>query len=336
VKRLLVLAFLVLFGAPLAARAAEPACIAQCRAMASSGTLRQGLNEKGCVTNLCQEDGRRLYKNGEYAAALESLNELQEYLFKSPSYLYDRGRVYYALGRFDEALADFDRSLAGLPTAFECAVQRGHTLIRLRRYPDAREQFTKLLDSKAAGREFRGLRTRSYLLGNIGVIDVLAGDTAGGKKTLQEALEVDGRNTQASTFLFRGLPELDTGTVDREGLAMYYGATEDAGLGDRKRAEAETAAVIAKYPKFAEPYFLESDLLRSAHRYEDCERILKAGERAIPGDIDLKADRLRCTLLKLGPTSSAAKPALDELKALHKKYPDNALTKEILHALDLY
>ena len=33
------------------------------------------------------------------------------------------------------------------------------------------------------------------------------------------------------------------------------------------------------------------------------ERVLMAGEREIPTEIDLKADRLRCTLLKLGPTS---------------------------------
>ena len=125
-------------------------------------------------------------------------------------------------------------------------------------------------------------------------------------------------------------------TIDREGIAAYYAATEDAGLGDRKRAEQETAAVIEKYPKFAESYFLESDLLRSAHRYEDCERILLGGEREIPAEIDLKADRLRCTLLKLGPTSAAAKPALAELKRLNKAHPENAIVKEILHALDLY
>jgi tetratricopeptide (TPR) repeat protein len=335
VNRLHILVILATLVA-LEARAAEPPCIARCHEMATAGTLRKGVNEKGCVTNLCQEDARSLYKNGEFAAALESLDVLSESLVRSPSYLYDRGRVYYALGRFDEALEAFDASLQALPDVFECEVQRGHTLIRLQRYDAAREQFSKLLDSKAAKREFRGLRTRSYLLGNIGAIDVMSGDTAKGKTSLLEALKVDGRNTQASTFLFRALPQLDKGAIDREGIAMYYAATEDAGLGDRKRAEQETAAVIAKYPKFAESYFLESDLLRSEHRYEECEKFLTAGEREIPDEIDLKADRLRCTLLKLDPTSAAAKPALAELKSLNKKHPDNALTKEILHALDLY
>jgi hypothetical protein len=94
--------------------------------------------------------------------------------------------------------------------------------------------------------------------------------------------------------------------------------------------------VIEKYPKFAESYFLESELLRSFLRYEDCERILAGGEKAIPSEIDLKAERLRCTLLKLGPTSAAAKPSIAELKALNQKHPENALVKEIMHALDLY
>ena len=43
--------------------------------------------------------------------------------------------------------------------------------------------------------------------------------------------------------------------------------------------------------------FLEAELLRNSYRYEDCERILLGGERAIPSEIDLAAERLRCSLL---------------------------------------
>jgi tetratricopeptide (TPR) repeat protein len=288
--------------------AAEPPCVARCREMATAGELRKGVNEKGCVTNLCQEDGRRFYKNGEFDQALASLAVLAEPLERSPSYRVDRGLVYYALGRFDDALADFDASLASLPDAFLASAQRGHTLIRLRRYDDASSQFAKLVETKAAAREFRGLRTRSYLLGNIGVIDVMRGDTAKARSGLQEALEIDGRNTQASTYIYRVLPQLDAGTIDRDGIAAFYAATEDAGLGDRKRAELEVAAVIEKYPKFAESYFLEAELLRSSHRYEDCERILSGGERAIPAEVDLKAERLRCSLLKSDPRAPRPSP----------------------------
>jgi len=334
VTRLISLALTTaLFALP--AGAAEPPCVARCHEMATLGQLRASVNEKGCVTNLCQEDGRRLYKNGEFDQALASLAVLSETLHRSPSYRVDRGLVYYALGRFDDALTDLDASLASLPDAFVAAAQRGHTLIRLDRFDDAHTQFSKLLETKAAAREFRGLRTRSYLVGNLGVIDVMRGDIAKAKSQLQEALQIDGRNTQASTYIYRVLPQLDAGTIDREGVSSFYAATEDAGLGDRKRAELEVAAVIEKYPKFAESYFLEAELLRSSHRYEDCERILSAGERAIPDEVDLKAERLRCALLKSGPTSTAAKPALAELKRLNETHPENALVKEILHALDL-
>jgi tetratricopeptide (TPR) repeat protein len=322
-----------LFALP--AGAAEPPCVARCHELATQGHLRAGVNEKGCVTSLCQEDGRTLYKNGEYDQALASLEVLAEPLGRSPSYRLDRALVYYALGRFDAALTDLDASLASLPDAFVAAAQRGHTLIRLHRLDDAHAQFSKLLESPGAAREFRGLRTRSYLVGNLGVIDVMRGDIAKAKPELQEALQVDGRNTQASTYIYRVLPQLDAGTIDRDGVSSFYAATEDAGLGDRKRAELEVAAVIEKYPKFAESYFLEAELLRNSHRYEDCERILSAGERAIPDEVDLKAERLRCALLKSGPTSAAAKPALAELKRLNATHPENPLVKEILHALDL-
>lgn len=304
--------------------------------MATKGELRTGVNEKGCVTRVCQEDGRRFYKDGEYDQALASLDVLQDSLSKSPSYRLDRALVYYALGRFEKALEDLDASLASFPDAFAASAQRGHTLVRLRRFDDARAQFDTLLKEKGAEREFRGLRTRSYLLSNLGVVDLLRGDGAKSKEEFKEALQADGRNTQASTYIFRVIPQLEAGAIDREGIFAFFAATEDVGLGDRKRAEPEVSAVIEKYPKFPESYFLEAELLRNRHRYEDCERVLSAGERAIPSDVDLKAERLRCTLLRLGPTSPAAKPALTELKQLQKQHPDNALVKEILHALDLY
>lgn len=333
--RSLALAFLLAFVA-LPAFAADPPCVVRCKEMAAKNQLRSGVNEQGCITRVCQEDGRRFYKDGDYPLALASLEVLSESLGGSPSYNLDRGLVQYALGNFQAALADFDASLASVPDGFLAEAQRAHTLMRLRRFDDARAQFTALLDTPAAAREFRGLRTRSYLLGNIGVIDILRGDTGQARTELEEALKIDGRNTQASTYIYRVLPKLDDGAIDAAGVFAFYAATEDVGLGNGKRTEPAIAAVIAKYPRFAESYFLDAEILRNAHRYEDCERVLSAGERAIPNDVDLKAERLRCTLLRLGPTAPAAKPAIAELKKLNSTYPDNALVKEILHALDLY
>ena len=333
-RTILITACLALLAS--SAGAAEPACVARCHEMATKGQLRPEVSERGCVTRVCQEDGRRFYKEGDYDQALASLEVLSEPLERSPSYRLDRALVYYALGRFENALEDLDASLASLPDAFPAGAQRGHTLMRLRRFDDARAQFDKLLKTKGAEREFRGLRTRSYLLSNLGVIDLLRGDTANAKAELKQALETDGRNTQASTYIYRVLPQLEAGTIDRDGLFTYYAATEDVGLGNRKLAEPEVVRVIEKYPKFPESYFLEAELLRNSHRYEDCERILSAGARAIPSDVDLKAENLRCTLLRLGPTSAAAKPAIADLKQLYKQHPDSALVKEILHALDLY
>ena len=326
---------LLLLALALPAGAAEPDCIARCHDMAQRGQLREGVSEKGCVTRVCQEDGRRLYSNGEYEAALASLEVLRDDLATSPSYLLDRSTVLYAMGRFEPALQDVDASLAAYPDAFRAKAQRGHTLLRLRRFADARAQFDELLAQKSAEGEYRGLRTRSYLLGNVGVADVLAGDTAKGAAELREALQVDGRNAQASLFVYRVLPQMEKGIIDPAGVFTLVAASEDVGLGQRARAEPEIAKVIASDPKFPESYFLMAEILRNSHRYEDCERVLLGGERAIPAEIDLKAERLRCTLLKLGPTNASAKPALRELKQLSEAHPDNALLKEIMKALDL-
>jgi tetratricopeptide (TPR) repeat protein len=329
-------AALLVIALALPATAAEPDCLVRCRDMARKGELKKGVNEKGCVTRVCQEDGRRLYASGKYEEALVSLDVLAPDLEQSPSFHADRGNVNYALGRFDAALADYDASLALYPDAFRTKAQRGHTLMRLRKFSEARAQFDELLADKGAEREYRGLRTKSYLLGNLGVCDVLGGDTAKGRAELKEALDIDGRNAQAALFVYRVFPALDAGTIDATGLFSLLAGSEDVGLGLRPRAEPEVAKVIASHPKFPESYFLMAEILRSEHRYEECEKLMLGGVRAIPGDVDLKAERLRCTLLKLGPTSAAAKPSLKELKQLSEANPENAQLKEILHALDLY
>ncbi|HKC51688.1 MAG TPA: tetratricopeptide repeat protein [Myxococcota bacterium] len=319
-----------------AARAADPPCVTQCHDMAAKGQLRAGLNEAGCLVNVCQEEGRRLYADGSYEAALASYAAVAAKLERSPSFLLDQGLVYYALGRFNEALANFDAILLSVPDSFQAGTQRAHTLVRVHKLGDARTQFDKLLGTPAAQREFRGLRTSSYLKGNIGVLDLLLGDTAKGKKELEDALEADGRNSLASTYIYRVLPAMESKTIDADGVYLLLTASEDVGINRRDAARDSIEKLVAKYPKFPETYFLAAVLYRNAGHYEECERLLLIGERAIPAEIDLRAERLRCTLLRVGPTSDAAKPSVADLKKLAKDHPDSELAKQILRALDIY
>jgi len=302
--------------------------------MAAKNQLRAGVNEQGCVVNLCQQEGRRLYTEGRYDQALTSYQAVAAKLSSSPSFLLDRGLTYYGLGRFDQALADFDKTLELVPDSFQAGAERAHTLMRLGRWSDARTQFQKLLDMPGAQREFRGLRTSSYLQGNIGAIDLLSGDYSKGKDELEAALKGDGRNSLASTYIYRVLPQLKDKKIDGNGVALLLGASEDVGLGRRDAAKRAIDELIAKYPKFPETYFLAAELYRNTGYYEVCERVLSGGEREIPGDVDLKAERLRCTLLKVGPMTAEAKQPLAELKQLAAAHPDNALVAKILDALE--
>ena len=330
------LAALLAATAASAARAADPPCVVECHEIAAKGKLRPGVSEVGCVTNLCQEEGRRLYAEGNYSAAMASLSAVSERLSRSPSFLLDRGLVYYALGNFELALVDFDGVLNEMPESFQAAAQRAHTLIRLNKLGEARTQFQKLVSAPAAQREFRGLRTSSYLQGNIGVLDLLMGDVAKGKKALEDALESDGRNSLATTYIYRVLPQMEKKTIDAAGVYLLLTASEDVGINRRDAARDSIEKLVSKYPKFPETYFLAADLYKNTGHYEECERLLLIGEKAIPEEVDLKAERLRCTLLKVGPTSEAAKPSIAELKKLSADNPDNALAKQILRALDIY
>jgi len=287
------------------------------------------------VVTLCQQEGRRLYTEGSYDAALKSLSAVGERLSRSPSFLLDRGLVYYALGNFELALADFDGILATTPDSFQGGAQRAHTLVRMGKYSDARTQFAKLLDLPGAKREYRGLRTGSYLQGNIGVMDLIMGDRAKAEKELKDALESDGRNNLASTYIYRVLPQVDKKNVDGEGVWLLLTASEDVGINRRDSARDSIEKLVSKYPKFPETYFLAAELYRTTGHYEECERLLTIGEKAIPEEIDIKAERLRCTLLRVGPTNPAAKTSIAELKQMSKDHPDNPLVHDILQALDL-
>jgi len=318
------------------ARADEPPCIAQCRDLAAKKQLRDGLNEQGCQVNICQMDGRNLYKEGKYKEALDTYAVIADRLQTSPSFRFDRGLVYYSLGRFDEALLDFNVIVTESPDSFPAGAQRAHTLVRLGKLKDAREEFDKLLASPAAEREFRGLRTKSYLTGNIGVIDVVNGDVSKGKQELEDALQQDGRNTLASTYIYRVLPQVDKKTIDGPGILLLLGASEDVGIANRDAARDAIEKLVQKYPKFPETYFLAAELYRGTGHFDECERLLLIGEKAIPDEVDLKAERIRCTLLKVGPTSPEAKEPITELKQLSFDHPDASLPKKILRALDIY
>jgi hypothetical protein len=132
------------------------------------------------------------------------------------------------------------------------------------------------------------------------------------------------------------LPQMEKKTIDAAGVYLLLTASEDVGINRRDAARDSIEKLVSKYPKFPETYFLAADLYKNTGHYEECERLLLIGEKAIPEEVDLKAERLRCTLLKVGPTSEAAKPSIAELKKLSADNPDNALAKQILRALDIY
>jgi len=318
------------------ARADDPPCYAKCRDIAAQGKLRDGVNEQGCQVNLCQEEGRQLYAAGKYKDALASYTAVAPRLEHSPSFLLDRGLVYYALGQFDLALADFDLIVAMVPESFQAGAERAHTLVRLHKLADARAQFDKLKSAPGAQREFRGLRTSSYLEGNVGVLDLLLGDQSKGKKELQQALDIDGRNSLATTYIYRVIPAMEKKEIDADGVYLLLTASEDVGIDRKDAARDAIEKLVARYPKFPETYFLAAELYRNTGHYEECERLLLIGEKAIPSEVDLKAERLRCTLLKAGPTSPAAKPVIEDLKKLSAAHPESALTKQILRAMDVY
>ena len=312
---------------------AAPGCQSQCDELVAKGELAANVSPAGCYVRVCQREARRFYADGRYEEALESLDFVQDKLESSPSYLTDRGLSLYALGRFEEALVAFEHTLSGFPRNVKAGTQRGHTLLRLGRYDDAVEQFEHLIQSPESVGEFNELKTRSYLRGSMGLAKLLKGDVAAGKSDLIAAFKADPRNKLAGTYINNVIPFLETGALDLEGVSQLVAAYEELGLKRFAPAAQRLKAVLARNPRYSPGYQRLAEILRSYEQFDACEEILRIGEQAMPTNVNLRAERLRCTLLKVGPNSAAAAAPVQELKKLQKAHPDNRRVKQVLIAV---
>ena len=327
------LAGLALLAAPAAGDAA-PLCASDCEDLAGKGELRESVTVQECAASVCHQEGRNLYRQNKHEEALASLDYVQETLKGSPSYLLDRGLVLYALERFEEALATFDEILEMRSTSFRAGAQRAHTLARLGKLELAQAQFEAMSEWPGAQREFREIKTTSYLRGNIGLLKLRRGDLAGGKRDLEEAVEIDGNNALANTLLFRVVPSLEDGTLSPGGLTQLTAAFEAIELAQAKRAEESFRALLEDSPRYVPGYLILAQGLIKQNEFAECENLLRLAEQRIPDNVDVKLQRIRCTILRVGPSSTAAKPAIAELKSLAAENPDNALGQKLLFALD--
>jgi tetratricopeptide (TPR) repeat protein len=318
---------------PFAARSQELQCIPRCRALAQRGELMEGLSEEGCQLRLCHEEARELYVEAEYERASAALERIGSKLADSPAFQLDRGLVEYARGNFASALDAFDRVIAREPTSLRGGSQRAHVLIRLERFDEARAQFEKLLGLPAAKTELQGLGTESYLRGNLGALRLIQDDVAGARADLEKALRLDAGNTLAATYLYRVLPEVEARRLDGRGVWLMMNASEDAALYMLGRSSQQLADLLARAPHFAEAYFLQADILRAQGMHQACESLLERGEQQLPKDASIRAERLRCQLLRVGPDSEAARPAIAEIMALARAHPDNERIRNIVLAL---
>jgi tetratricopeptide (TPR) repeat protein len=313
---------------------AEPACVAHCNELAEKGQLTLRMNEKGCTVRLCQEEARKLYENREYAAAIESLDYVHPKLVDSPAYQFDRGITLYALGRHTEALESFDLVLAKYPESIRSGAQRAHTLVRLGRIPEARAQFKAVLTWQGVDGEFKGLRTRSYVTGNLGVLHLLDGDLDLGEEKLREASKIDGRNELAYSFRTRVLPELRAGTFDSAGVHRLVAVFEDVELGRPKEAIGELDSMLTEWPRFKLGYLLAARTQRKYVDYKNCDETLALAEGYYPDDVEVQVEHIRCQLLRYGAKSNDSRDAVARLKKLRDEHPDDALIAEMLEAIE--
>lgn len=249
-------------------------------------------------------------------------------------YHLDRGLILYALERFDEAIAEFDRVLEKHPISIRAGTQRAFALGRLGRLDDSQQQFEYMLRWRSAQRVYRRIKTTSYLRGNIGMLKLRRGDLDGARKDLEAALDIDASNDFANMVLHKILPQMKAGHLTPDGFSHLAAAFESLDLHREIAATRHLQALVAGSPTYVPAYLVLAKGLRETSRYADCEALLAIAEQKVPGDLTLRVERLRCTILRSGASSRAARPAIDEVKQILEEHPDNELARNLLTALD--
>ncbi|MEE8556933.1 MAG: tetratricopeptide repeat protein [Myxococcota bacterium] len=328
------LLWLLLLAIPFRAAAAPP-CASECKELKKKGELRPGVPVEDCTLRLCHEAARTLYQRDAFEEALKALDHIRDERAGSPSYELDRGLVLYALGRLDEAIESFDRVLEALATSLRAGTQRGHALARLGQLDEAKAQFERLRELPGASRELKGVRTSSYLLGAIGVIELRQGKLKKGKRDLEEALEDDGSNGLAATMLYKVVPSLESQDLSPEAIGLLERAYEEIALGRPKKGIAIFEKIVDRWPRYEVGWRILGQTYFARLDYRACEDVYRRAEKNLPKRTELGLERIRCTILRHGLGSQEAQAAVDELRRRAVSDPDNPRLKELLFALDL-
>ena len=208
--------------------------------------------------------------------------------------------------------------------------QRAHALVRLKRLPEARAQFEKILEFPGAHGDYKGLKLESYVHGNLAVLRLMEEDLAGGRRGLKKALEMDQRNKLARTFQDQIVPSLADGTLDYPSVYRLVAAFEELSLRRANAALRELSSVLNSSPEFPLAYLLAAETQRRYLDFKGCEMTLRMAEQRFPEHTEVFANRIRCTMLRYGIAAPESVESVEQLKALAAKDPDHPLVQEIL------
>lgn len=332
--RFFVPAFLCLLLLGSTQAGAASVCTSECQELSKKGLLEKGLRIEECMRTLCVEDARVQYTAGRYEDALQSLDRVQEIASDYDAYRFERGLVLYALGRLEESLESFTLLTEAHPKSMRAGAQRAHVLVRLGRLDEALAQFRALLEVPQAGGEYKGIRSKSYLLGNIGIIELRQGNLSAGRKNLEQALKLDGQNSVAGTYLYRVVPALESDALGPEGVALLLSGSEQRSLGQAVEAAEDFERLVKAWPRFGLGQRMLAEIYLARGGYAQCETLLRRAEAALPADSEVKIQRIRCQLLNAGPEAEGSNAAILELEQIALEHPENERARDLLIALD--
>jgi hypothetical protein len=187
-----------------------------------------------------------------------------------------------------------------------------------------------MLELPQVEREFKRLRTESYIKGNLGVLRLIEEDLAGGKALLEESLKIDGRNQLAHNFYDKVVPALESRKLDYKSVYALVVAFEELSFKRPNATLREMSGVLNRSPDFRLAYVFVAETQRRYFDFAGCEKTLRIALKRFPEDTEIQANRIRCTLMRYGISSKDALPAVEDLKALAARDPNDPLVQEIL------